>query len=253
VTLYVGLPRPGKQAEGWRERFLCDLGECAGLQVDPIHSRAFPNGRAGAIMALEAALQSLTEDAGRTVVVGGVDSFLNLRRIAELDLEGRILGPRVMDGFIPGEGAAFLVLKGAPDPTGSQVTLLGAAEVTDRGHRYGDDPAKGEGLANALTRMRDVLRSDHGPVRTTWAGFNGENFDAKLWGVARLRHADFFAPDMVMQHPADCIGDTGAAAGAILTALAEFGLRQSLRDGPALIWAASDHEDCGCALLGRDV
>ena len=36
------------------------------------------------------------------------------------------------------------------------------------------------------------------------------HFDAKLWGVARLRHNDFFSPTMVIEHPADKFGDAGA-------------------------------------------
>jgi 3-oxoacyl-[acyl-carrier-protein] synthase-1 len=86
-------------------------------------------------------------------------------------------------------------------------------------------------------------------VATTFAGLNGESFDAKLWGVARLRHADFFAPSMVLEHPADCFGDAGAALGAILLALAATALARGQRAGPALVWAASDGEARGCALL----
>ena len=96
-----------------------------------------------------------------------------------------------------------------------------AASAMDPGHRYGDAPAKGEGLAAAL----DAGAAAHGSAagarsRTTFAGFNGESFDAKLWGVARLRHNDFFSPTMVIEHPADKFGDAGAATGAILVALA---------------------------------
>ena len=59
------------------------------------------------------ALKRISKDPGATIVVGGVDTFFDLRRISVLDSESRILCPSVMDGFIPGEGAAFLVLKDA--------------------------------------------------------------------------------------------------------------------------------------------
>jgi hypothetical protein len=52
-----------------------------------------------------------------------------------------------------------------------------------------------------------------------------------------------------MHHPADSIGDTGAAAGAILAALGAFSLSSGQRTGSALVWAASDFESRGCALL----
>jgi 3-oxoacyl-[acyl-carrier-protein] synthase I len=129
------------------------------------------------------------------------------------------------------------------------VLALGAASLPDPGHRYGAEPAKGEGLANALERLRAGLGSAP-PVNTTFAGFNGENFDAKMWGVAQLRHTDFFSPTMAMQHPASSFGDTGAACGAIMSALAATALSQGHRSGPALVWAASDHEARACALFG---
>src|SRR5690606_5948471 len=143
-----------------------------------------------------------------------------------------------------GEGAGFLVL-GAQ---GSGVTIDGIASVNDPGHRYGSAPARGEGLAQALTQLRSQL-SGAAPVGVTFAGFNGESFDAKLWGVAQLRHRDFFAPTMAMEHPADKYGDTGAATGAILLSLAAAALSDGSRTGPASVWAASDHEPRACALL----
>jgi len=58
-------------------------------------------------LALEQALQAIAAEPNEPVVVGGVDTFLDLRLLAELDAEQRILGAQVMDGFIPGEGAGF--------------------------------------------------------------------------------------------------------------------------------------------------
>jgi 3-oxoacyl-[acyl-carrier-protein] synthase-1 len=254
LTVYLGLPQKEPSEAPWLALFLQYLAKAAGIPIDAVTSRIFPKGRAAGLVALEAALVQLSQNPAVTIVVGGVDSFLDLRRIAELDSEARILGPRVMDGFIPGEGAAFFVLKdaNAPQEEGQAeppVKVQGAATLADPGHRYGTAPGLGEGLANAIDQLRATLASNPGPAGSTFAGFNGENFEAKLWGVARLRHSDFFQPNMVMLHPADSIGDTGAAAGAILTALGAFALSKGQRDGPALVWAASDHESRGCALL----
>ncbi len=119
----------------------------------------------------------------------------------------------------------------------------------DEGHRYGSAPALGEGLANALEKLRAITPQNAAPVGSTFAAFNGENFEAKLWGVARLRHDDFFLPNLAMRHPADSIGDTGAASGAILTALGAYAMSIGPQPASVLVWAASDHESRGCALL----
>jgi 3-oxoacyl-[acyl-carrier-protein] synthase-1 len=248
VVVYLGLPQLEPIENPWIGQFLELLSLCADVPINVASSRIFPAGRASSLLAMEAALTELTTDPGAIIAVGGVDTFLDLRRIAMLDDEERILCATVMDGFIPGEGAAFLVLQSASASTAGAI-VHGAAGVADPGHRYGTAPALGEGLAHALDKLRATATSEIATVGTTFAGFNGESFESKLWGVARLRHTDLFAPDMVMQHPVDVIGDTGAAAGAILTALAAHAVSNNQRRSSALIWAASDHESRGCALV----
>jgi 3-oxoacyl-[acyl-carrier-protein] synthase-1 len=43
-----------------------------------------------------------------------------------------------------------------------------------------------------------------------------------------------------MHHPADCCGDTGAAAGPLMTGLAALGLAGGYRRGPCLVYGSSD-------------
>ena len=253
VRVFLGLPALTSEEAPWLKHMPAYLHAVAGVAVDRERSVIVSSGRAAALIAIERALAAVREDPTATVLVGGVDSFLDLRLLGNLVKEKRVLGPRVMDGFIPGEGAAFIALSGADAPStsrsGTRVSVQGAVSVRDPGHRYGTEPAKGEGLALAIAQLRQGLNGAAAPVATTFAGFNGENFDAKLWGVARLRHTDFFDPEMVTDHPLDKFGDTGAATGAILVALATQALMTGARTGPALVWAASDLEPRACALL----
>jgi len=249
VVLYLGLPELTPEESPWLDKFSEQLCVRAGLKFDEAASPIFPLGRAAVLVALESALEAMSVDSSRPILVGGVDTFLDLRLLAMLGAEGRVLGPRVMDGFIPGEGAAFLLLEGGGKAASGAAVIHGAASTTDPGHRYGTAPARGEGLAESLQLLRGRLSSPVGPIATTFAGLNGENFDAKLWGVAQLRHSDLFSPSMALAHPADCFGDTGAATGAILTAIAAAALAAGHRQGPALIWAASDLRARGCTLV----
>jgi 3-oxoacyl-[acyl-carrier-protein] synthase-1 len=251
-ALFLGLPELDPTDTEWLELFSTQLAGHAGISLDATAGKNYPFGRASALMALQGALNAVEENPARPVLIGGVDSFLDLRLLATLDAEGRILGRRSAEGFIPGEGAAFLRLApaGAPARAGLRpVAVHGAAVSHDAAHRYGNAPALGAGLADAIELLRGGLADDVAPVATSFAGFNGEQFDAKMWGVARLRHRDLFAPSVAVEHPADCFGDTGAAAGAVLVALAATALAKSQRRGPALVWAASDREPRACALI----
>src|SRR5207247_2908624 len=108
-----------------------------------------------------------------------------------------------------------------------------------------------EGLAQALDNLIAGLPRPPAPIASIHAGFNGESFFAKEWGVARLRHSDRFAPSVSMEHSADCFGDAGAAMGALLVLLAHAALSRGDRGGPALVFSSSDREDRACALLER--
>lgn len=250
ARLYLGLPQLAVSEAHWLRAFALQLGKLAGLPIDAPNSRVVPSGRAAALAALELALAALERDPSRPVIVGAVDTFMDLKLLASLEAEGRILRSGVQDGFIPGEGAAFVVLTAisAEAAGGARITVEAAASAADPGHRTGKEPARGEGLAQAIDVLRGRLATVE-PVRVTFAGLNGESFDAKAWGVAQVRHADFFAPGLLLEHPADCFGDAGAATGAILLSLAGKALAAGHRPGPALVWAASDGESRACALL----
>lgn len=250
VRMFLGLPHFAAGDAPWLNHFLRYIDMLSAVPIDLERSAIVVQGRAAGLMALESALSALAADPSTPVIVGGVDTYMDLRLLSSLDAEQRVLGPRVMDGFIPGEGAAFFVLS-APGAHASQpqVFVNAAVSVADPGHRYGTQPALGEGLSAAIERLRAGLETPLPPVGVTFAGFNGESFDGKLWGVAQLRQGDFFSPSMAIEHPADKYGDAGAATGAILTALAATALSDGSRAGPAFVWAASDLEPRACALL----
>jgi len=246
LPMFLALPEPepGKPAHSGRG-FLEHLATQAALPLAIDTSRYFELGRAGGLYALQAALDALR--AGQdSALVCGIETCLDLPWVARLDHERRLLGPDVKDGFVPGEGAAVLHLSRTAVSGASLIAAVGTAE--DLGHRYSEAPALGVGLANALEDARARLPALE-PVRTCFAGLNGEAFGAKEWGVAHIRHHDLFDRELAFEHPADCFGDVGAAMGPLLIALADETLRSGHRAGPMLIWASSDHAPCACAYL----
>lgn len=254
VSLFIGLPerRPNAVAPAGPSLLEALLIQ-SGLPLNIVVAETFPLGRASALLALDAGLRCLAQRRSRWVIVGGADTYLDLARLAELDAEQRILGQRVMDGFIPGEAAAFTLLTTAQSARQrsleAPVSVLGVGSALDPGHLYATEPARGEGLSDAMEALMAKCGPPPRPIRNTYAGLNGESFGAKEWGVARLRHTDAFAPDARIVHPADSYGDVGAATGALLLGLADASLRRDDRQGPVLVCSSSDREPCACTLL----
>lgn len=218
------------------DKFLKQLKLQSKAAIDLENSYVFPQGRAGGFYALEAAMLLLESGKHKQVMVGGVDSFLDLYLLASLDSDDRVLAQGVMDGFAPGEAAAFLLLKQADNGSGIKLYPPGLSD--EPGHRYSQQPYKGEGLANAVEEA--LLNVNSTTIKTVFASFNGENFNAKEWGVAAIRNQQNLDSDFNMIHPADCYGDIGAATGPVLMALASIGMEKGYYHKPALLWASSE-------------
>ncbi len=230
--------------------FLRDLAAAAGIAIDEARSKEYRYGGAAAMLALRDAA-ALVASGREIAAVGGVDSLTDRALLDALDAEGRLLGAS-MDGFIPGEGAGFLLV--GSHAAGRRLRLAPLARIAgvglggERGHRHSKEPYLGEGLAQAFQALFAAV-PDAPKVRCVYAGLNGEGLLAKEWGVAYLRSAERFAEEFQVEHPADCLGDAGAALGPIMLGLAAIGLEKRYRDDPCLVWSTSDREPRGAALL----
>jgi 3-oxoacyl-[acyl-carrier-protein] synthase-1 len=248
VPVFLGLPEDC--ADGGRD-LLAYLALQSNLALDLGASRVFPHGRAAGLLALQAALAHVASRGGGALA-GGVDCYRDQHLLDALDREGRVLVPGALDGFVPGEGAAFVLLRRRSEEAGGADglgTLSAVAVGEEPGHRYSDQPCCGDGLTRAFAGLLDGLGNDAEPARTVMAGLNGESFWAKEWGAATLRTQRLIADDARVEHPADCFGDAGAALGPLLLVVAVAGLGRGWLRAPVLVWCASDRAERAAAYL----
>jgi 3-oxoacyl-[acyl-carrier-protein] synthase-1 len=251
VPLLLAVPEalPGR-ADPAGPRFLEHLAKQSGVAFRIAASRMFPNGRAAGFLALAEALALIEGGTAPRVLVGGVDSYLDLYLLATLDAEDRVLADGVMDGFAPGEGAAFLLLGPRGGAGGRAIArVVAAASGVETGHRYSKEPYRGDGLAAAFQSVFATRGAAEEPVTSVLAGLNGEHFGAKEWGTAYLRSKEHFVDDIALAHPVDCFGDAGAALGPLLVGLSAIGIQKGYLREPCLAWCSSDRETRGAALL----
>lgn len=253
IPVLLGVPEalPGRSDPAGGQ-FLTHLATQADIPFNLKRSKLFAQGRAAGLIALKEGLEWIASGQATQVIVGGVDTYLDLYLLGTLDMEGRILAEGVMDGFIPGEGAGFLLLssdKAVPSNKKPLARVVAVATGIEKGHRYSEEVYRGEGLANTVQQLFESVPSDSEPVRTVYAGFNGENFWSKEWGVTYLRSKDRFDEPLRMEHPVDCFGDPGAALGSLMIALATVGMQKGHMKGPSLIWCSSDREPRGAAVI----
>ena len=206
-------------------------------------SDASERGRAGGVSAVGRAVDAIGAGQASFVLAGGVDTYRDLYVLGTLDLEKRVKSSAHLDGFIPGEGAAFLLLASRAAAATAGVRPLGAvtsaATSMELGHLYSDEPYRGEGLAVAFTALAQTGVVT-GPIQEVYSSMNGENHWAKEWGVGFIRNHGVFGPEHGMHHPADSYGDTGAACGPLMVGLAALGVSDGYRRSPCLVYGSSD-------------
>ena len=205
-------------------------------------------GRAGGIYALRDAILHMHKANVEEVLLVGVDSYLDLRLLASLDKEDRVMAAGVMDGFFPGEGAAALLLTLKPKPDSVKLHLPGVAD--EPGHRFSDEPYRGDGLSQAVNTA--LTNAGLQNIQSIWCSLNGENLGAKEWGVSFTRNHSYFADGFEMNHPAEYFGDIGAAYGPSLMALAIAMSNDQSRQDPILVWASSERAERAAVVVGNN-
>lgn len=237
------------------------ISEASGVAIDVARSWTIRAGHAGAAIALAAALDEIAKGAPG-VVVGAVDSYYHPDVLAWLDEECRLHAMDAENGFIPGEGAGFLVLapklgrpgrgKEAPRETrplpreGGAPVLLRRVEVGREETVVSDAPNVGQAMTAVLRDL--ALSAPGGKLSWSITDVNGERHRVREWSLAAGRGA--FADDAIHQRPADDMGDLGAASGAVMAGVVCELFRTGSAPRPtACVALASDGPERGAFLL----
>ncbi|PTL77943.1 beta-ketoacyl synthase N-terminal-like domain-containing protein [Vitiosangium sp. GDMCC 1.1324] len=251
--LLLSLPEPQPWGDSVGGAFLEHLAQQANVTLEIKQSQLFRQGRAGGLVAVERALELLASGRTTQVLVGGVDTYCDAHLLATLDSEDRLKVDGLSDGFVPGEGAAFLLLGTGGEAKRQKRTPLAritsAGTGSEPGHRYSRKPYLGEGLAQAFRVLFERAPPQPPRIRCVYSGLNGESFWTKEWGVAYIRHSQHFEADYRTEHPAEFTGDPGAALGPMMLALASIGISKGYRQGPCLVWCSSDLEERAAVML----
>jgi 3-oxoacyl-[acyl-carrier-protein] synthase-1 len=207
-------------------------------------SKVISAGRAGGLIAIQMAFRYLANCPDTHVLVGGVDTYYDGALIQLLVQDERLLAGGNMDGFIPGEGAAFLLLSRQRvalfRQSNKAVCLYEPGTSREAGYRGSKEPYRGDGLASALAQA--LVNAPIGTIKTLYSSLNGENYFAKEHGVAMLRNRERLQGDLKIEHPADCFGDLGSAFAPVAAAIAAVHLAGDNAASPCVLCCSSDRD-----------
>jgi 3-oxoacyl-[acyl-carrier-protein] synthase-1 len=200
-------------------------------------------GNTGVFKLLQSASQKLQDGDVEYCIVGGVDSYLLEERLEFYDAAWRLRSGRNVDGFIPGEAAAMLMLETAQHAKSRGAPILARIGSTGEGMEsqaiHDDKHSTGVGLTQAIESVIQTGECAQG-LDTVYCSLNGESYFAFEWGVVLTRLGETLAQMKNLVHPADCVGDVGAATGALLLACAASDIMNNTESSPSLLWCSSD-------------
>jgi hypothetical protein len=182
-------------------------------------------------------------------LLGGVDSRVIFEDREAFEELGLVLTPDFPAGFIPGEGAAFLLLRPSNWAGESLGTVDSAAQATESGHRLSGSPP----VAEALTQVaRAALQNAGGgaaPV-VVLSPVNGSPWISSEWGYLLTRVPALGNGDHIF--PAGAFGEMGAADGPVAACMAIRGFaRGYLKQSQAMVVLSSECGRKGAVMMRR--
>ncbi|VAW59615.1 hypothetical protein MNBD_GAMMA08-2637 [hydrothermal vent metagenome] len=201
-------------------------------------------GHTGVFALINRAVDSLEAGTLNYCIVGGVDSYLLSDRLAFLDKNWRIRSDRNVDGFIPGEASVMLMLEteaNAKQRGANIIAKISAiSEAEEPNVIYSEKTSSGSGLTEAIRGILDQTGTNN-CFESVYCSLNGESYYAFEWGLQLTRLNKAFEKMNNLVHPAEYVGDVGAATGGLLIACAATALQQGvLADNKALLWTSAD-------------
>lgn len=254
--IFLALP---EERPGFTGRDATELVAAVHVWLRRSHARAdihiAGRGHAGAIRAIEHAVQSSSRDPNALCWIAGVDSYVNAATLLWLESERRCAQPGIRSGFIPGEAAGCLALAGPDLRRRLRLPALAHVRAVQTAHesrlRDSDTGSFGLGMIRAVEGAAAQLHLPSEGVDTLYADINGERYRSEEWGFVAMRTAPVFK-SLQYQAQADLWGDVGSAFVPLAVILAAQSFQRSYARGPrAMVIAGSDGGLRGAVLLQR--
>jgi 3-oxoacyl-[acyl-carrier-protein] synthase-1 len=219
------------------------IAECMGVTALEYHTQLFEDGHAATAHACHVAMVDLESGRFSRAIVCGVDSMLEEETLECLGESRRLKTAENPDGFAPGEAAACFLLERAG--SGRQIAALArldaVATATEPQPIWSPEPSAATGLSETIGAT--LAQLDDGGARTGLivCDLNGESYRGREFGNTMPRTMRAIAAGCELWHPADCIGDTGAASFALSVCIGARALERGYANGGGvLVWGSSD-------------
>lgn len=212
-------------------------------------SRVVPHGRVSAAVALLQARRLIYQANVPATLIVAVDSLLTWPTLRELDKQRRLLSTANSNGFLPGEGAAAVLVSRPSQP--GQLTITGLGFAKESAPITSEEPLRGDGLSRAIKDALAEAGCDMFDMDLRIADLSGEQYYFKEAALALSRTLKRRKETFDIWHPADCVGEIGSAIGPAMLAVASAGVRKGYAPGNTILLHASNDAGQRAAMVAR--
>lgn len=210
----------------------------------------YPFGNAAGMKAVIDAQNHIDNDPNALQIILGLDSLLEVKTLAHFESMDRLKSASLSRGIIPGEACACITIEShQAAQRGTQrgrALIAGVGVSVENAVVCSEDPCLGEGLTNAIFDGLQKAEWSGETVGQVYCDLNGEVYRVHEWMLALCRTLS----DPVITHPADCMGDIGAAFCPLLIACAAIAFEKGYaKSERALVFCSSDGGHRGAICL----
>lgn len=226
--------RPGRVFDDDNELFF-ELQQELGVQFHP-KSRVIAMGRVSIGIALQRARTLIHDGVVRHVIIAGADSLLVGATLAAFQEREYVLTSRNSDGFIPGEAGAAAVVEPVYRKPEPQLVCYGLGFGTEMAHVDSEEPLRAEGLTEAIKGALAETGCQMHDLDFRITDISGKQYYFKEAALALGRLLRVRKEAFDIWHPADCVGETGAAIGLIMFAVIKAACEKGYSKGSNILF-----------------
>jgi 3-oxoacyl-[acyl-carrier-protein] synthase I len=239
--------RPGRLS-GLGGPLLFDIERELGRKFHP-ESSVLAQGRVSGALALLRAQKLVHQTRHPFVVIAGVDSYLSEVMLAAFEERDRLLTADNSNGFVPGEAAAAILVGPAESDAPAPLICHGPGFAREGATIGSEKPLRGDGMVEAVRKALAAAGIRLEDVDYRISDLSGEQYRFREVALATVRILRERKADFGVWHPADCIGEVGAAALPVMLGVLYYGARKRYLPGPVFLAHVSNDDDKRAALV----
>lgn len=214
IPLFLCLPesdRPGRMIAD-DDLFFADLQNELGMEF-AARSRVLCHGHTAVVVGLKHARDMIDSGQANNVIIAGVDSLLSAAALRQYQENERLLTSQNSNGFIPGEGAACLLLGKHSGRGATGLLIHGVGFGVEKARLGSGLPLRADGLKTAINASLAETGCQMHDLDYRITDMTGEHYYFKEASLALSRTLKQVKPEFDILHPTDCVGEAGAAIG----------------------------------------